>query len=378
MEAPYSRIPALPAALGLAAGIAASAAGAAVWCMVGCAVAAVALWLWRPARFFAAAPAAALLGIALASAAPAVADGAPSPPAARSAIVRTVYASPLSGEAAAFVATTFVADSGMLPQALRDDFRGSGIAHLLALSGFHVGIVAMIALWLTRPMLVAGRAARLRGAVVLAAVWGFAALGGMSASVVRASVMLTLLMCARLAGRASSPLNALAVAAIVILSWRPAELFGAGFQLSFMAVIGILAFADVLNPFRPEAHPRLHRIAAAMAVPVGATLATLPVVAATFGTVPLMFLPANVIAGILFVPFYVLALAMLLLAGAGLPCGLLAAAVDAIYAVMAAAARLMYAPVELSLYPAALVALYIAIALLWVYLYRKKAREQAY
>ena len=101
-------------------------------------------------------------------------------------------------------------------------------------------------------------------------------------------------------------------------------------------------------------------------------------VAATFGTVPLMFLPANVIAGILFVPFYVLALAMLLLAGAGLPCGLLAAAVDAIYAVMAAAARLMYAPVELSLYPAALVALYIAIALLWVYLYRKKAREQAY
>ncbi|MEZ3524635.1 MAG: ComEC/Rec2 family competence protein [Muribaculaceae bacterium] len=378
MEAPYSRIPALPAALGLAAGIAASAAGAAVWCMVGCAVSAVALWLWRPARFFAAAPAAALLGIALASAAPAVANGAPSAPAVRSAIVRTVYASPLSGEAAAFVATTFVADSGMLPQALRDDFRGSGIAHLLALSGFHVGIVAMIALWLTRPMLVAGRAARLRGAVVLAAVWGFAALGGMSASVVRASVMLTLLMCARLAGRASSPLNALAVAAIVILSWRPAELFGAGFQLSFMAVIGILAFANVLNPFRPDAHPRLHRIAAAMAVPVGATLATLPVVAATFGTVPLMFLPANVIAGILFVPFYVLALAMLLLAGAGLPCGLLAAAVDAIYAVMAAAARLMYAPVELSLYPAALVALYIAIALLWVYLYRKKAREQAY
>ena len=378
MEAPYSRIPALPAALGLAAGIAASAAGAAVWSMVGCAVSAVALCLWSPARFFAAAPAAALLGIALASAAPAVANGAPSAPAVRSAIVRTVYASPLSGEAAAFVATTFVADSGMLPQALRDDFRGSGIAHLLALSGFHVGIVAMIALWLTRPMLVAGRAARLRGAVVLAAVWGFAALGGMSASVVRASVMLTLLMCARLAGRASSPLNALAVAAIVILSWRPAELFGAGFQLSFMAVIGILAFANVLNPFRPDAHPRLHRIAAAMAVPVGATLATLPVVAATFGTVPLMFLPANVIAGILFVPFYVLALAMLLLAGAGLPCGLLAAAVDAIYAVMAAAARLMYAPVELSLYPAALVALYIAIALLWVYLYRKKAREQAY
>lgn len=371
MQPPWSRIPALPAAMGLVAGIlSAQAVAAAPYVAAAAAVVAVVLWLWRPLRFFASAPAAMCLGVALACVSPA--GAAPEPPEARGAIVRTVHASQLSGPAAAFVTTTLVAEGRMLPQSLREGFRASGLAHILALSGFHVGIVAMIVMWLTRPMLAAGRASRLRAPLVLAAVWAFAALGGMSASVVRAAVMFSLLVGARLAGRYPSPLNALAVAAIVILAWRPAALFDVGFQLSFAAVAGILAFAGPLNPFDRFEHPRLHAIAAAVAVPVGATAATAPIVAYVFGALPLLFLPANILASIVFAPFYVLALLHVALASLGMELVVVVRAVDALYALMARAADILAASVPVEITPAALITAYAALAALCLYLRAKK------
>lgn len=244
MRAPYSRIPALPAAIGLAAGIAVAGAGAAVLFSVAAgAVSAVVLWVWRPGRFFASAAAAFCFGILLGAAADK--PVAVRYPDARAPLAESIYASPLSGPAAAFAVTTLVADGRYLPQNIRDDFRGAGMAHVLALSGFHAGVVALLAMWLTRPMLLGRSGRRLRVVVVLCAVWGFAWLGGMSASLMRASVMISLLLVSRCIGRYSSPVNSLAVAAIVILLWRPSALYDVGFQLSFAAVAGIL------GPYRP-------------------------------------------------------------------------------------------------------------------------------
>jgi len=379
VEAPYSRIPALPAALGLAAGIVLTHAGAAAWTAAAMAVLSLGLWLWRSARFFAALPAAAVIGMALALAEQDSAAGEScEPPKARGAIARTVLASELGGPAAAFVTTTLVADSRYLQQSLREDFRGAGLAHVLALSGFHVGVVAMLALWLTRPMLAAGRAAgSMRGIIVLAAVWAFACLGGLSASLLRAAIMCSLLVGSRLAGRYPSPLNSLAVAAIVILSWRPWSLYDVGFQLSFAAVAGILAFAGPLNPFSRYAHPRLYVLASGVAVPLGATMATAPVVAATFGSVPLLFLPANMLLSVVFAPFYALALILVALTACGMPAGAVAAAVDCVYSFMASAADVLDVPVAVEMTAADVVAAYVAVGALCLYLRRKRRNEAA-
>lgn len=375
MQAPWSRIPAVPAAAGLVCGIAAARLGLPLWWGAVAAVAAAALWLWRSARFFASAPAALALGLLLAEVTPPQEqDRASEAPAARSALARTVYASGLSGPAAAFVATTLVADGSYLQHSLRTDFRASGIAHVLALSGFHVGVVAMLAMWLTRPMLATGRARRLRPAAVLAAVWAFAALGGMSASIVRAAVMLSLLLAARLFGRYHSTLNSLAVAAVAILVWRPWALFDVGFQLSFCAVGGIVAFAGPLNPFSRYERPLAHAAAGAVAVPLGATLATAPIVAATFGSLPLLFLPANMLVAALFAPFYVLALAVVGLTACGIGAAPLVHAVDALYALMARAAGLLASPVEARASLAAVATAYAAIALFCLYLRRWRRR----
>ncbi|MDE6109227.1 MAG: ComEC/Rec2 family competence protein [Muribaculaceae bacterium] len=374
MRAPWSLIPAVPAASGLGCGILLAAAP--LWAIAACsgaAVACVALCLWRSYKFLLPAPVALLAGLALATAVP---ESQPYKAPAAGGIATTVYASPLSGDAAAFVATTMVADGSMLPRALRDDFRASGLAHVLALSGFHVGIVAMLAMLITRPMLLSRRLRHVRGVLVLAAVWSFAMLGGLSPSLVRAAVMCSLLIIAGLAGRYTSSWNALAVAAIVILAWRPEAIYDVGFQLSFAAVAGILAFAGVLNPFDRHENPRLHALTTAVAVPVGATLATAPIVAAVFGKLPLLFLPANIIAGILFTPFYIMALALVALSSLGLPCGWLAAAVDGIYVIMARTASALALQTDVAATPAALITSLAAIILLRIYL-GYKARRRA-
>ncbi|MDE6486164.1 MAG: ComEC/Rec2 family competence protein [Muribaculaceae bacterium] len=373
VQAPWSRIPAVPAAIGFAGGILSASFGASVWVAALAACVGAALWLWRPARFFASLPVALAIGFMAAACEPR--SAVPSePPAAREGLLNTIYTSPLDGPAAAFVATTVVADSRYLAPALRDDFRGAGIAHILALSGFHAGIVAMLVMWLTRPMLAAGRARMLRPVVVLAAVWAFAALGGFSPSIVRASVMLSLLSGARLLGRYTSTLNALAVAALAILAWRPSALFDVGFLLSFGAVGGILAFAGPLNPFDRRTRPRLHAAASLVAVPLGATLATAPVVAGVFGSLPLMFLPANMLVAVLFAPFYVVALAVVLLSACGLPCALLARLAEMLYALMATAADSLASSISVAPSVAAVATFYFALVSALILLRRHRPR----
>ncbi len=376
MRPPWSLIPAVPVAAGMACGILlARAPSGAIVAVAALAAAFAGVCMWRRWRFAAPLGPALLAGLAIAMlAAPREAPKAP----AAAAIVDTVYASPLSGDAAAFVATTVVADGSMLRDALRDDFKASGLAHVLALSGFHVGIVAMLALVLTQPLLLTPRLRPLRALLVLAAVWAFAWLGGMSASLVRAAVMCSLLIASRLAGRYNSPWNSLAVAAVVILAWHPDALYDVGFQLSFAAVAGILAFSGVFNPFDRRTQPGPYLLASAVAVPVAATLATAPIVAAVFGTVPLLFLPANIIVGVLFGPFYALSLLLIALVALGLPCGWLAAVVDGLYSLMADVAAAFAVSARVDATPAALITAVAALLLLRLYLaYRRSPHPAA-
>lgn len=165
-------------------------------------------------------------------------------------------------------------------------FRGAGIAHLLAVSGLHVGLLAAIVgfllLWLGRDR--KGRV--IRGAVQLASVWLFVLLAGMAPSALRAALMFSLFIVADMMGRRTPRLNLLAAAAIAMLLVDTGLLFDVGWQLSFSAVAGILLARPVTGLF----HSRLWRVATTS---VAATLATLPVVLATFHAVPLYFLIAN-------------------------------------------------------------------------------------
>lgn len=381
MQAPYARIPAVPAAIGLVCGVACGAAalsGLWLWLAAACCAAAgIGLWLWRDARFYAAAPLAMAAGIALSISAEAAELDNPPLADARNSLAECIYAAPLDGDAAAFLATTLVADGRYMRRAVREDFRNSGMAHVLALSGFHVGVVALLMLWLTRPMVLCRRLRPWRPLPVLGAVWAFVFIGGMAPSLQRAALMFTLLLAARWSGRGYSSLNALAVAAIAIVLVRPAAATDVGFVLSFVSVGGIVLLMPVVNPFDESSHPLVRRAASVLSVPVCATLATAPVVAGVFGSLPLLFLPANVVLSLLFAPFYVLSLVLVALSAAGIAFAPLTATVQMLYGAMSHVARWCSSAVPVHMPQWAGVASYAALVALtlWYYIQKKRRPE---
>lgn len=167
-------------------------------------------------------------------------------------------------------------------------YRNAGLAHLLAVSGLHVGILAGIVgvlFWWT------GRERRgriIRGSLQLLAVWGFALITGAAPSTLRAALMFSMFIVNDMVGRRVVPLNLLALAAIVMLLAEPLLLYDVGWQLSFSAVAGILLAQPAIRALHTP-------FGQAAAVSVAATLATLPVVVATFHRLPLYFIIANVI-----------------------------------------------------------------------------------
>jgi competence protein ComEC len=177
-----------------------------------------------------------------------------------------------------------------------EDFRRAGLSHLLAVSGQNVALLALLAM----PLLAAlGLPLRIRLVWILAAIVVYVPLAGAGPSIVRAGVMGAITVLATLAGRRSSRLYALAVAAVVTLAIDPHIATDVGWQLSFAAVLGILALAQ---PLRRAIAARIGKrgwrgaLAEGAAVTTAATLATAPLIAFHFESISTMTLVANLLA----------------------------------------------------------------------------------
>jgi competence protein ComEC len=145
------------------------------------------------------------------------------------------------GDAAIVLKAVLLGDRERLGRRLGESFNRSGTMHVLAISGLHVGIVYLTALWLCRRLLIGGWR---RHAILLVAVLAYATTSGFRPATFRATLMIVFLEIGQMLFLRRDPLNAVATAALVILAWSPHQLFEAGFQLTFVAVTGILLFAD--------------------------------------------------------------------------------------------------------------------------------------
>lgn len=181
-------------------------------------------------------------------------------------------------------------DRRFLDPALQEDFREAGLAHVLALSGTHIAIIAFIVSLILFPLRIAGMR-HWQSALTIAMLWGFALFTGMAPSVVRAVTMASILMTARIIRRNAVPLNSLCAAALLILVFRPYDIFSVGFQLTFLAVAGILMFAWPASKIR---RAWLRIPAQWVALSVSAVVATAPAAAWYFHTFPSNFLLSNV------------------------------------------------------------------------------------
>jgi competence protein ComEC len=134
----------------------------------------------------------------------------------------------------------------------------------------------------------------IRGCIILLALWAYAGLTGGEASVLRATVMCSLFTIGNMLLRAAGHMNSLFAAALVLLLWDPMMLWQLSFQLSFMAVLGIILFYKPLLHLWHAPNKVMYHIWSATAVSLAAQLTTTPLSLLVFKSFPVWFLPANI------------------------------------------------------------------------------------
>jgi competence protein ComEC len=196
----------------------------------------------------------------------------------------------LSPERAALARGMVLGEDEAIDPLEREDFRRSGLAHVLAVSGQNVMLLCALSLpllgWL-------GAGPRTRVAVLLALIAVYVPLAGAGPSLQRAGVMGAAGLLALAAGRASSRWYALELAAVITLALNPRVVGDTGWQLSFAAVAGILLLAA---PIQAALKGLPRWLAEGIAVTLAAMLATAPLIAHSFGSLSAAGVPANVVA----------------------------------------------------------------------------------
>jgi competence protein ComEC len=201
-------------------------------------------------------------------------------------------------------------EASVLSPGDRDVFRRTGTAHLLAVSGLHLGLVVLLAFGLLRWLLLrlgplAARldVGRLAAAAAIPPVIAFTLLVGARPPVVRACIMACSFLLARALGRRAGPAESLSLAAAAMLAFDPLDLQTAGFQLSFSAVLGFLLTVErrrgtdgERTPSRGALHRARRQIWRWLRGSLAATAATTPLVLYHFGSFCPISVPMNTVA----------------------------------------------------------------------------------
>ena len=223
-------------------------------------------------------------------------------------IIRSNAPSP-QGE---IIQAMILGDQKEIPDDIREQFNRTGTSHIIAISGFNVGIIAAFSFFIIRLLLKSSENLLLRFNIIKIStlltffpITFFVFIAGMGASVVRAAIMVLVFMISILLGKQRDLYNALALSALVILLVDPPSLFDVSFQLSFSAVAAILFITPKLSALLPQInsegpsgirlffHRAAHNIFLFIAASTGAILGTLPLISLYFNRLSIIALPAN-------------------------------------------------------------------------------------
>lgn len=189
-------------------------------------------------------------------------------------------------------------------------FSRTGTIHALSVSGAHVGIIFLVLTWILAFCNKNQKLKLIRFCIILILIWYYALVTGFSPSVLRAVVMLSVLMVAKHSGRYTNPYNTLAFTAFAMLVFQPLLLWDVGFQLSFIAVLGLIYLMPKITNWVYFRNKIAHKTWQTIAMSLSAQLATFPLSIYYFHQFPLYFLVANI--------FIVIPLIVLMYLGLGI------------------------------------------------------------
>lgn len=176
-----------------------------------------------------------------------------------------------------------------------DSYKDAGAVHILAVSGLHVGILLLILQFLLYPLERLKNGRKLKLVLVVALLWAFAFIAGLSASVVRAVTMFSFLAYAMYLNRPANKFNILSLSLFFILLLKPTYIFQVGFQMSYAAVFAILWIYPILQRFWFPKTVLVRKIWQLMSVSIAAQLGVLPISLFYFHQFPSLFFISNLV-----------------------------------------------------------------------------------
>ncbi len=184
---------------------------------------------------------------------------------------------------------------GTLEHEVSEAYTTAGAMHVLAVSGLHVGIIYGFFLLFWKPQQLTAYKRIPLLIIVIGVIWSYALITGMSPSVLRAATMFTLMGLAQMQARNPSIFNPLALSAMILVLYDPFIVFSVGFQLSYLALTGILLFQPVIVGWWTPKSKLVDYIWQITSVGLAAQLATFPLSVYYFHVFPTYFMLANVV-----------------------------------------------------------------------------------
>jgi len=200
----------------------------------------------------------------------------------------------LNPEQSALLNGILLGDRVGISDVVRDDFAKAGVAHLLAVSGLHVGIVAGIIFFLF-----SGVSLPVRSVLAITGIVFYALLVGNQPSVLRASIMLIIGYFGWLFAREKDILSAISSTALILLVYDPFMIYSVGFQLSFLATLGIVFITPIVQSALDSPFKKLNM---ALSVTLGAQLGIVPILIYYFHRLSLMTTISNLVVTPLLAP----------------------------------------------------------------------------
>lgn len=207
--------------------------------------------------------------------------------------LKSCLTSQLSGPELAITLALVLGDNSMLDKEIRNSFTNTGALHVLAVSGLHISIIMQI-LMAVLAMFAGLLSRRIAVILLIGIMWWYAAITGLSPSVLRAVIMFTVLSIAQLSGKSYDSLNALMFTAFLLVLWNPLSVFDIGFQLSFLAMLGIFLFYEKIERFWAIKQPLLRKVWQGTAIGLAAQLMTTPLSLYYFNQFPNYFMLTNI------------------------------------------------------------------------------------
>lgn len=199
----------------------------------------------------------------------------------------------LQGEEYAVITAVLLGNDETMDADLKSHFAAAGVSHILCVSGMHVGIIFMIINFLLKPLDYSPRLRIVKAIILLLIIWTYAHITGLAPSVKRAATMFTFVTLGSLLHRPTSIYHSLFASMFILLLINPLLLFEIGFQMSYLAVFGIVLIQPPLTRLWTPKYKVINYFWELATVSVAAQLATFPLSLFYFGQFPNYFLLSN-------------------------------------------------------------------------------------